>query len=92
MRKDGIKMRQLIKEGNEYIIGPLDEYRYIPAKFFANRVTLIYGDRIANETADVHRGIIRVDSLNAEIQRSTFNMLWEMLEKPRKSIADEHFE
>lgn len=92
MRKDGIKMRQLIKEGNEYIIGPLDEYRYIPAKFFANRVTLIYGDRIANETADVHRGIIRVDSLNAEIQRSTFNMLWEMLEKPKRSIADDRFE
>lgn len=92
MRKDGIKMRQFIKEGNEYIIGPLDEYRYIPEKFFANRVTLIYGDRIANETADVHRGIIRVDPLNAEIQRSTFNMLWDFLKKPERSISDERFE
>jgi transcriptional regulator with XRE-family HTH domain len=92
MRRDGIKMRQFIKEGNEYIIGPLNEYRYIPARFFANRVTLIYGDRIANEMADVHRGIIRVDALNADIQRNTFNMLWDILEKPQKSIADEHFE
>jgi transcriptional regulator with XRE-family HTH domain len=92
MRKDGIKMRQLIKKGNEYIIGPLDEYRYIPEKFFANRVTLIYGNRIANETADVLRGIIRVDPLNADIQRNTFNMLWDMLQKPEKSISDERFE
>lgn len=92
IRKDNIKMRQFIKEGNDYILGPLDEYRYIPTKFFANRVTLIYGNRIANETADVRRGIVRVDPLNAEIQRNTFNMLWDMLEKPIRTISDERFE
>ena len=92
MRADGIKMRQLIKEGNTYIVGPLEEYRYIPKDFFANRVTLIYGDRIANETADVHQGIIRVDPLNADIQRNTFNMLWSILKQPEKTTADERFE
>lgn len=30
MRSKGIKMRQLIQEGNNYIIGPLDEYRHLP--------------------------------------------------------------
>lgn len=89
MRADGIKMRQMIREGNEYIIGPLDEYRYLPKAYFANRVTLIYGDRVANETADVHQGLIRVDPLNADIQRNTFNLLWTMLKQPERTIAHE---
>lgn len=92
MRGEGIKMRQLIEEGNNYIIGPLEEYRYIPKGFFANRVTLIYGNRIANETADVLQGIVRVDPLNAEIQRNTFNMLWSILKQPKETTANERFE
>ena len=92
MRQDGIKMRQMIKEGNTYIIGPLNEYRYIPAKMFINRVTLIYGDRIANETSDVLRGKISVDPIQAEIQRNNFNIMWQALEQPTESVADERFE
>lgn len=91
IRSQGIKMRQLIAEGNSYIIGPLNEYRYIPKKFFINRVTLIYGDRIANETASVLKASIRVDPINSEIQRNTFDMLWSILDKPTKTTATERF-
>ncbi len=91
MRAQGIAMRQMIQEGNEYIIGPLEEYRYIPKASFANRVTLIYGDRIANETADVHQGLIRLDALNADIERKTFNLLWDVLKQPERTVADERF-
>ena len=60
MRQDNIKIRQLIKQGNTYIVGPLKEYRYIPEKYFINRVTLVYGERVANESTDVCQGVIRV--------------------------------
>lgn len=91
MRARGVAMRQLIQEGNEFIMGPLEEYRYIPKELFINRVTLVYGDRIANETADVRRGIIRLDPLNARIQRNVFDILWKILKQPEKSICDERF-
>lgn len=91
MRAAGIKMRQLIQEDNTYILGPLEEYRYVPKKFFINRVTLIYGDRIATETANFNRAIIKVDPVNADIQRNTFNMLWSILKQPQKSTAHEKF-
>ncbi|MBI4030050.1 MAG: helix-turn-helix transcriptional regulator [Proteobacteria bacterium] len=91
IRADGIKMRQLIKEGNTHIVGPLEEYRYIPKDFFINRVTLVYGNRIANESADVCRGVIRVDPVNANIQRNMFNVLWRVLKKPEETTADERF-
>lgn len=92
MREQGVKMRQLIQEGNEYILGPLDEYRYVPKEFFINRVTLVFADRIANETSDVLKAIIKVDPINAEIQRNTFNMLWSILKKPERTEANESFE
>lgn len=91
MRADGIAMRQLIEEGNTHILGPLDEYRYIPNGYFANRVKLVYGERIATETSSVLRGIIRVDPINAEIERNTFNLLWQVLEQPTLTTADETF-
>ncbi|NCO04434.1 MAG: helix-turn-helix transcriptional regulator [Alphaproteobacteria bacterium] len=91
MRNEGIKMRQLIEEGNTYMMGPLEEYRYIKKGFFINRVTLVYGDRIANETSNVLRASIRVDPINAEIQRNTFNMLWSILEQPVESTSNERF-
>jgi len=91
IRKNGIKMRQLIAEGNTHIIGPLEEYRYIPKQYFINRVTLVYGDRIANETSNVLRASVRVDPINAEIQQNTFNMLWSILEQPTETTSDERF-
>lgn len=91
MRAAGIRMRQLVAEGNTYIIGPLQEYRYIPKEYFINRVTLVYGDCTANETGDVMRGMVRVDPLNAEIQRNTFNILWKVLEQPKETKANERF-
>ncbi|NJN46012.1 MAG: helix-turn-helix transcriptional regulator [Candidatus Competibacteraceae bacterium] len=91
LRQHGVKMRQLVEEGNTHLLGPLEEYRYIPKGLFINRVTLVYADRVANETADVLRDVIRIDPINATIQRNTFNILWHTLEQPTESTADERF-
>ena len=91
LRNAGVKMRQLVKEGNHFIMGPLNEYRFVPEEFFINRVTLIYGDRIANEKTDPCQGMIRVDPVNANIQRNMFDFLWRILEQPKESKADARF-
>lgn len=91
MRAHKIRMRQMIEEGNEYLMGSVQEYRYIPKKFFINRVTLVYGERIAHETGNVCRHFIRVDAVSANIQRNTFNILWGVLQQPKRTIADEKF-
>ncbi len=36
LRKTGIAMRSLVKDGNTYLIGQLAEYRYLPAQYFHN--------------------------------------------------------
>lgn len=92
LRKSGVKMRQLVREGNTYLMGDISEYRYVPKDNFVNRVALIYGNRFANETGDVLKGIIHEDAVQARIQRNNFNMLWDNLPQPEESTADERFE
>lgn len=91
LRANGVRMRQLVEEGNTYLMGPTSEYRYIPEAFFLNRVKLIYGDRIGNVGSDVLRVAIKADPLNAEVERNTFNLLWGRLAEPTESDADERF-
>lgn len=55
IRKAGIKMRQLVENGNTYLMGELDEYRHVPSDFFVNRVTLIYDTKFAIVLADAKK-------------------------------------
>lgn len=91
MRKMGVQMRQLISDDNTYIMGELSEYRCIPAGRFINRVTVIYGDNVAFVTAEESTITIFRDSVNANRERNTFDLLWTNLSQPERSTADERF-
>ena len=91
MRAAGISMRQLVEQGNTYLMGPLSEYRYIPKDYFTNRVTLIYGGRVATVTANETKASINDASVNADTERKIFNYLWSIGEVPTKSTACETF-
>lgn len=91
MRNAGIKMRQLVQEGNEYLMGEMDEYRYIPNEFYVNRVSLTYGKKFAIVLENENKISIINDRVLADVQRKTFNLIWSYLERPVKSVADEKF-
>ncbi len=91
MRQYGISMRQLIKEGDTYIIGELEEYRTIPEELFINIVSLVFGDCVAqvngNETAvTIHR-----DAKLATQKRAEFKERWQSGNMPTLSTAEERF-
>jgi len=91
LRANGVAMRQLIEEGNNYYLGPREEYRCIPSRYFINRVTLIYGDNVAIVTSGETAITILRDPVNAERERNNFELLWSMLDPPSESTADEKF-
>ena len=91
LRKDGIKMRQLVQEGDNYLMGPLEEYRTIPKKHFVNVVKLTYGSKHATVNGQQSRILIHRDKKSAQSHRAVFNLLWEKLEQPEGSIANERF-
>jgi hypothetical protein len=91
IRAAGVSMRQLVEEGNPYLMGPLDEYRYMPKERFNNYVSLIYGDKVAVCTDGNTKALIFKDPLLAKTWKNLFDLMWDVLKQPEKSNADEKF-
>ncbi len=77
IRNAGIKMRQMVEEGNTYLIGPVSEYRWIPKKYFLNYLKLIYADKVLLDMGT--SGILIKNSELAESQRKDFELKWTLL-------------
>ena len=91
IRSSSIAMRQLVEDGNTYLMGPLKEYRYIPREHFNNYVSLIYGEKIAICADGNTKAVIFKDPFLAKTWTNIFNVMWDTLEQPEKSNADARF-
>ncbi len=91
MRAAGIRMRQIVEEGNDYLMGPLEEYRYMPKDYFVNRVTLVYGPRFATVLQNETKVTVFKDPALAHVQRNLFNFIWSVTKQPKASNANERF-
>jgi transcriptional regulator with XRE-family HTH domain len=97
-RKDGVKWRFLTVEGNNCLTYPIEEYRWLPKKFFKRNIQVIYGGRVAMGcTIDKSRNqttkMIIVDSAPlAESTRNLFEFIWESCRKPSFSTAPKVYE
>lgn len=91
MRASGIGVRQIVCAGNTHLLGSESEYRWVPAEYFKNRVTLVYGDKTAICAEDNTKAVIVKDAGLAETWRNLFEMLWRgvSLSKPDRSTANE---
>ncbi len=92
LRKSGIAMRSLVKEGNTYPMGKLAEYRYLPKQYFHNSATVIYGDKFATMVLDGETGadvaaVIIHNPHIAAAQRNLFNLIWSGSTRPTKTVA-----
>jgi DNA-binding XRE family transcriptional regulator len=97
LRKIGITMRSLVKEGNTYLMGKLNEYRCLPAEYFHNNATVIYGDKFATMMLDPATGadigaIIINNPHIAAAQRNLFSLIWYNAQKPAKSTAEVRYD
>lgn len=91
IREAGIKMRNTVEFGNSYVMGTLDEYRWIPKAHYKNWVKLIYGDFVAMSLDEERKCIVMHDKDLAEAERNDFNLLWGYLEQPERSTAGERY-
>jgi len=92
LRKEGIRMRSLVKEGDSYLMGKLEEYRVLPESFFHNNPIVIYGNKIAfmivNKNAKVRKtAIIMSNQHAASAMRNLFEFVWQHSSAPEKSTA-----
>lgn len=75
LRAANISMREMVCEGNTYLCGPEEEYRWIPKKFFKNYNTIIYGDKVCVDFRG-RAALLIINKGWAETERNKFDMLW----------------
>ena len=91
LREHGIKMRMLVCEGDTYLNGPENEYRYIPKQYFTNYVQLIYANRVGFSSRLHKKAIVIHDAILYDSMRKQFENFWSIGAKPTKSTADVRF-
>jgi len=91
IRNAGIKMRQLVEDGNTYLMGPLKEYRYVPKEHYTNYVCLVYGNKVAVCTDHNSKAVVFNDAMLATMWSNIFNIMWDTLKQPEKTDAPERF-
>jgi len=97
LRKQGIAMRSLVREGDTYLMGKPREYRILPARYFHNNAIAIYQDKVATMILDpvTHedRGAIIVRNAHvAAAQRNLFNFIWSQTPTPAQTTAETRYE
>lgn len=95
MRRDGITMRSLIAPGNTFIMGNLEEYRWMPEGLFIDGdVKVIYDDCVAYlvSWAETPKVIIIQDKNIAEEATRHFDFIWAHSERPTESTSKIFYE
>lgn len=78
LRNLGVKMREMVEEGNTYLNGPEEEYRWIPKQYFKNCNTIVYADRVLTDF-NSKAGLLLISEIWAEAERNKFNLIWSQL-------------
>ncbi|MGB0719433.1 MAG: helix-turn-helix transcriptional regulator [Bdellovibrionales bacterium] len=74
--KAGITTREMVCEGNTYLLGSEKDYRWIPKKRFKNFCTIIYANKVCLDFRG-WSGLLIVNKGWAETERNKFEMLWD---------------
>lgn len=95
MRGTGIKMKSLVKDGDTYLMGTLDEYRWLPKDLFVDGdVKIIYGDIVAYLMSwlGTPRVVVIKDEMIAQENTRIFNYLWERSITPTHTTSPTLYE
>jgi len=94
LRNMGIKTRSLIKPKDNYIMGDLEEYRWMDKQLYAQGdVKVMFANKVAHliSWTDIPRIIVIEDRIIAEEAKRTFDYIWNQSTPPQGSIAPTKF-
>lgn len=92
MRRDGIVMRQIISEEDNYILGSFHEYRQISSNVFTGLLTVIYDNIVVQSSPSDYKSIALIDSGIANSHRSIFEIIWQTGKTPTFTTTEKRFE
>lgn len=73
----GVRFREMVEEGNTFMMGPVEEYRWIPKNFYKNNIIFLYLNRIVLDMGNT--GVFIESKEISNTMRNQFDLLWEVL-------------
>ncbi|MCB9980703.1 MAG: helix-turn-helix transcriptional regulator [Rhodospirillales bacterium] len=92
IRQSGIKTRFLIENNDTHILGPLEEYRWMPDKLWLDSdAKTIFGDIVAYAVTWQNKPkiICFKDKRISEIEKKIFDFVWDISAKPTHTSVSE---
>lgn len=74
LREAGVKIREMVCEGDTYLMGPEEEYRWIPKKLYKNYITVLYSNKVCLDFKG--RAIMIANDKWAATEKNKFEILW----------------
>ena len=78
LKNIGVKIREMVKENDTYLMGSEEDYRWIPEEYYQNYVTIVYADKVCNDFGEL--GLLVQNKEWAETERNKFNLMWHLSE------------
>ncbi len=75
LRQSGVRIREMVKEGDDYLMGPETDYRWIPTAYFENFITVVYANKVVNDFGT--HGVLLTNKDWANAERKKFNLHWD---------------
>lgn len=94
LRKAGVKMRFLIRNGDTYFMGKPDEYRWMDDSIYVEGdVKVIFDDNVAYLMTwrNTPRVVVIQDKTIAEESRRIFDYMWDHFQPPSEKSSAENF-
>lgn len=93
-RKNNIPMRSLLKDGDNYFMGDIKEYRWMDDRLYVEGdVKIIFDEYVAflMSWKQTKRVVILRDANIAEENRRMFDYIWATSKQPKASVATERY-
>lgn len=80
IREGGVRIREMVKDGDTYLMGPEEDYRWIPESHYHNNLTIVYGDKVLNDFTS--HALLMNNPDWARVERSKFELIWSLCKTP----------
>jgi transcriptional regulator with XRE-family HTH domain len=93
IRSQGVRFRFLVRNDDNYLIWPVEEYRYLPEGQFLNNPAIVYGNKFAVLVQEPGwrqpmKFILINDPSIAEIKRKEFEIIWNTSKPATKTTVE----
>lgn len=87
LKSHNIRIRVMVREGDTDLMDDLDNYRYIPEKYFNSNDECYYGRTVVTASQSRSEWFVMRNEYASQNRKAMFEQIWEKADKPTESTS-----